>query len=79
VALDERTQVDEGDNAVKNLTPIPATVQVKSDEIAYALTELGDAIAAMKKKVYSVSLDRIVTVSRRLRFWLNVEGKEERE
>jgi hypothetical protein len=29
--------------------------------------------------VYSVSLDRIVTVSRRLRFWLNVEGKEERE
>lgn len=57
----------------------PTSVVVSAQELAYALTELGDCMAAMNKKVYPVAKDRVVSAARRLRFMLEVEGKDERE
>ena len=57
----------------------PAEVVVSSQELAYALTELGDAQAAMSKKVYPVARDRVVSAARRIRFMLEVQGDDERK
>lgn len=47
-------------------------------EIALALTELGDALASLRAKVYAVTQARIASAAKRLRFLLRVEGEEER-
>lgn len=47
-------------------------------EAAHVLVELGDALAAMQKKVYVVAKERVQNAARRLRFMLKVEGDDEK-
>jgi hypothetical protein len=52
-------------------------ITVDAQELAYTLTDLGDALASLQKKVYAVTRDRIATATRRLRIMLRVEGTDE--
>lgn len=62
---------------MKTGEPTKKTVEVSTQELAYVLVDLGDAIASMNKKVYSVTGDRIRSAGRRVRLMLGVQGKEE--
>ena len=57
---------------------VPTVVTVDAQELAYALVELGDAKRAMRQKVYAVTMDRIDSVARRIRFMLDVAGADEK-
>jgi len=46
-------------------------------ELAYALTDLGDAMASLHRKIYKAAEIRVVSAAKRLRFLLGVQGKEE--
>ena len=49
----------------------------EAQELAYALTDLGDAIASMQKKEYAIAKLRAVSAAKRVRFLLGVAGEDE--
>jgi hypothetical protein len=50
----------------------------EAQELAYALTELGDAMGCLNRKVYSLVSTRMAQAAKRIRKLLHVEGEDEK-
>lgn len=55
-------------------------IMTKSEqqELAYALTELGDAMGCIKRKAYLPAYTRMERAAKRIRKLLGVEGEDEK-